>query len=466
LPKTASPSIAARLLSPTVLLLVLLGIVALGGGSARTDVSSLVYLRPLSVLLAALAIAGFPAAKFATYKSWIVLLFATLALLLIHMVPLPPALWQSLPGRGLLAEIDRAAGLGDIWRPLSFDPIMTRNAMWSMAVPFAALFLAMRLDDRGIDRSLIAVLAVGLVSGLLGVMQFASGSNSPIYLYNITNNGFAVGFFANRNHQGVFLASLFPLLAAYAVLGRKDGKDRNVRVAGTAGVAAMFIPMILATSSRAGLTAAVIGIAGAIAIAWPQLRKPTTARTGARRSKLWLYALAGGIFVALSLALVGLTQGNSFTRLVEGDGEDPELRWQFWKTSVDAAEVFFPLGAGLGSFVKVFQIFEPDQLLDFSYVNHAHNDYVELLLDGGIPALLLALAALVLVGRDGWRVWWAKTNHPRVLLARAAFVGLLIFAIASAVDYPLRTPLLAAIACIFVVWLRRGALSVGRPISA
>ena len=176
MPKPAFKSAAARFLSPTSLLLVLLGIVALGGGSARADAGSLVFVRPLAVLLAAFAIATFPAEKLRSYKSWIALLAAATALLLIHLAPLPPAIWQALPGRGLLAEIDRTAGLGDIWRPLSFDPIMTRNALWAMAVPCAALLLAMRLDDQGTDRSLLAVLTLGLASGLLGVMQFASGS--------------------------------------------------------------------------------------------------------------------------------------------------------------------------------------------------------------------------------------------------------------------------------------------------
>jgi len=448
-----------------VWLLILLGIVALGGGSARADVSSLLFLRPLSILAAGVAIATFPISQARDYRVWLFLLAAAVALLLVHLLPLPPAIWQALPGRGLLTEIDQTAGVGRLWRPFSFDPIMTRNAVWAMAVPCAALLLAAQLDGEANNRLLIAILAIGLISGLLGVMQFASGASSPIYLYNVTNNGSAVGLLANRNHQGVFLASLFPILGAYALLGRSDGRDRNVRLGGALAVAAMFVPMILATSSRAGLALAVVGLAGAIALAWPHLRKPPTAPSGATRSKFWLFAVAGGIFIALCLALVGLTQGNAFNRLVQGDGDNPELRWQMWSTTVDAAQVFLPLGSGLGSFVRVFQIFETEASLSPQYVNHAHNDYVELLLDGGIPAIVIVILALAVIGRDGWRVWTAKDPSRRILLGRAAFIGLLIFAIGSGFDYPLRTPLLAAVACVYAVWLRRGSLAARRTVS-
>mgnify|MGYP007125385276 CR=1 FL=1 len=74
---------------------------------------------------------------------------AALALTIAHLVPLPPAIWSQLPGRELVSEIDRAAGLGDVWRPLSLTPGATWNALHAQLVPLAALVLGAQLgrDD-------------------------------------------------------------------------------------------------------------------------------------------------------------------------------------------------------------------------------------------------------------------------------------------------------------------------------
>jgi O-antigen ligase len=455
-----SPSLVSRWFGPSALLLFLLGLVAVTGGSARADVSSLLILRPRAVRLGGGGGVRRAPDRMRGYRAPLALLATVVVLLLLHLIPFPPGLWHALPGRELVERIDRASGLGDVWRPLSLNPLMTRNALWAMAVPVAALAFAVQLDEQGIERSLIAVLAVGVFSGLLGVLQFAGGPNSPFYFYDITNNGSAVGLLANRNHEGVFLATLFPLLAVNATRGRSDGRDRNIRVAGMLTIAAMLLPMILGTGSRAGLATAAIGRAGAALIAWPQLRQPPSARRANQASKTWLYATAAAVFLIVCVTMIGLAHGNSFDRLLGGGEEGArELRWPFWEVTVHAGADFFPFGAGLGSFVEVFKVYEPDSLLGLTYANHAHNDYVELFLDGGLPAIALVLAALFFLLRDGLAVWRARPGNSRVLLGRAAFVSLLLFAIASAFDYPLRTPLLAAIACVYGAWLRRGALA-------
>lgn len=447
---------------PWYLMLCLLVLVALTGGSSRADIASLIVLRPVAILLAVAAVAMSWPMAMREYRAIVAVLGAATLLLILHLVPLPPAIWQALPGRGLIREIDAAAGLGNPWRPISLDPLMTRNALWSMAVPIAASMLAMRLDERYGRPLLLCVLAIGVLSGLLGVLQFADGPSSPFYFYSITSNGFSVGLFANRNHQGVFLAALIPLLAAYAAMGRKDGRDRNARAIGAIAVGAMFVPMILATSSRAGFVAMLLGIVSAIGIATPLIKQRSTARDAAKVPRWWIYAAVGAIFLVLCISLVGLTQGNSVDRLLDGGSDGPERRWPFWEITIEAARAFFPLGAGLGSFVRVFQVFEPDTLLAMTYVNHAHNDYVELLLDGGVPALVLMLFALFIVARDALSVWRVKPAGSAITLGRSASVSLSILMLASVVDYPLRTPILAAIACILAVWLRRGAIAAGR----
>lgn len=447
---------------PVVVAIALLALVALTGGGARADIVSLLVLRPLSVLAAGWAVFRVTRTDRAGFGDWLVLAASTVALLLIHLVPLPPAIWQALPGRELLVAIDKATLHPDAWRPLSLAPEMTRNALWSLAAPLAALFLAMRADRAGRRKLLAAIILTGLVSGVLGVIQFASGPDSPFYLYRISNFGSAVGLFANRNHAAVFLACQFPLLAAYALSGEE--RKRRARLIGAVAMAAALVPMILTTGSRAGLITGVIGLAGALLIVRPPFAQLLSAPAGGRSRRL-LIGAAAIAFVVFCGIFIGLNQGNSVDRLLGGADSQTELRWPIWRATMTAVSDVFPWGSGFGGFPYVFQIFEPDAMLGPTYVNHAHNDFLEIALDGGIPGIILLAAALWLVARDAWRVWRARRSGTRILIARAASFALAQLIIASMFDYPLRTPLLAVVAAILVVLLRRGAIAA-REVSA
>ena len=100
-----------------------------------------------------------------------------------------------------------------------------------------------------------------------------------------------------------------------------------------------------------------------------------------------------------------------------------------------------PLGSGAGSFVPWFEANLPDAMLIHAWYNHAHNEYVQWWLEGGVAGL--AWIALLLFGfawsrprrgRDGRRpdgAWVGSWLGAGCLLAH------------SVVDYPLRTPALA-----------------------
>lgn len=115
---------------------------------------------------------------------------------------------------------------------------------------------------------------------------------------------------------------------------------------------------------------------------------------------------------------------------------------------------FMPIGSGFGSFDPVFRMYEPDELLHPGYFNHAHNDWLELALTGGLPALLL-LAAFILWA--GWRLYssFRTPASDPALRVRSGGLVLLVLAGASVSDYPLRTPILAALLALACAWLAR-----------
>ena len=79
--------------------------------------------------------------------------------------------------------------------------------------------------------------------------------------------------------------------------------------------------------------------------------------------------------------------------------------------------------------MPVYETFAPRTLLGESYVNHAHNDWLELWLTGGIPAILLAFAFLAWLAASTVRLWRSDEPQGSVLdlaLARAAPIVIVI----------------------------------------
>jgi O-antigen ligase len=111
--------------------------------------------------------------------------------------------------------------------------------------------------------------------------------------------------------------------------------------------------------------------------------------------------------------------------------------------------------------VPIFQRFEPRTLVQHVYVNHAHNDWLELWLGGGVPAILLIIGFLSWFAAASHRVWRASRPEASVLdlaLAQAATIVIILLLLHSLVDYPLQIPTLSvlfAIACACLIPPRR-----------
>ncbi len=422
----------------------------LTGGSARSDAVSLILLRPLAVIACAIALWRMPRAVVYRYRMLLGFAAATVFLVALHLIPLPPAVWTALPGRSLVAEMDRLTGIGEIWRPISLTPNHSWNALFALIVPIAALLLAIRLDEKDRAALVPALIVITLISVLFGALQAVGPSNGPLYLYRITNFGSPVGLFANRNHFAVFTACVFPMLAFWASQARNEEAGR-VRVFAAAIVALLVIPVIVLAGSRAGLGACVLGLGFAVFV----YRRPIAARA-ARSWRFNLITLGAFTAMAIALAFLFLSRSPLIDQIVQNKAAE-DRRLPGWEVVTDLIWQYWPAGSGIGSFVEVYKVAEPDALLQPSYFNHAHNDLLELLLTGGLPALLLAIAALVVAVPRILRLWRQPSEQP-IELGRLATLMLLILLLASIADYPLRVPSLACFAVILLVWIEGGAM--------
>jgi O-antigen ligase len=267
-------------------------------------------------------------------------------------------------------------------------------------------------------------------------------------LYNGRSQGVATGLFANRNHHALLMAILFPALAVWAKLPSSDQRQQRVRGWIALGFALLLIPLIVITGSRAGLLLAMLGIGAGWHLYSSPLRS-ITPRANATSNRYVL--LIGGAALALLIAMAMSSRAESLSRLF---GQEQDLsRLQIWGPTLPMVWRYFPTGSGVGSFVEVFQLGQPDSSLALTFANHAHNDWLEVALTTGAPGIFLlgvAVTGFVRTARKGFSR--ADRKDEETTFARLGLVIVAMLGLASVVDYPLRTPAFSSVLVVAAVW--------------
>lgn len=405
-----------------------------GGGSPYPVMEALVQVVAALCVAAALFFVPAVAALPRRDGLGLALLALLAALVLIQLVPLPASVWSVLPGREQAARIAGVLGGAGMSHPLSLYPDRTIAAGLALLPALAMVLLTAALPVRGRTMLIVAVTALALIGGLLGLAQFGSGTDA-LYLYSYSNFGFADGFFANRNAQ----VDLIVIGAAALVLlqdryrSAADGPGRSTIVAAL-GVTLLICGV--ATGSRTGIALLLVPIV--LALLLVQRWMPDTRRWARRLVPL---AIAGATVAFGVLAL----QTTTLSRASDRFAAQNDARGPIWDNSVFAARAAWPVGYGSGSFVPVYQSVEPLDDVDETYANRAHNDYLETLLETGAWGFAGLLAVIGFFALRGRRLWGTRDPDERLHI-RFALVVLIVIAVHSLVDYPLRTLALLAVA--------------------
>lgn len=378
-------------------------------------------------------------------------------LALLQLTPLPAELWTSLAGRQ-----DYLSALASIGQqppellPLSLNPSATRAALWSALPASVAFVAALMLQRRDTDRLLAILLAAAAVQTLIAVLQIGGGKTSFFY-FGSSHAGSVIGTFNNRNHLADFLGMSVPLWFYFAL--RSSPKHRT-------GIARLIprnawwpvwivfgfamVVVLLLTQSRGGLLSTSIALIGC---GWLMLRTQSQ-QLSPRMRWAAIAALAFTIVAALiSVGLEDLAKRVQADRLIV----DANVRNAYTLSTIQALQHFWPWGSGAGTFEAVFPRFQDLQTI--GYVEYAHNDYPQLLMELGIFALPLIAAVLYLAIYQLRQLKRStpprKTIRNSTLQRQLAGLGALVLLLHSTVEFNTHIPALA-ITCAFLagVYLR------------
>jgi O-antigen ligase len=373
-----------------------------------------------------------------------------LALGALQLVPIPAILHVVAPGSGAVwhpAVAEAAAVLGPGSRPVSLLPEGTRAwlgeslgivALTLVAAPAAA-------SRRTAVRAAIAVALGGLAVAVYGVV--ARTLFGPLLFGRLvvpTVSPF--GPFVSKNHFAGYV-EMAALLALGLAAGLADGERTSRESLSWTGSPRAWQPLtafavalamglsVLVSLSRGGAVSLAAGcLAFVVLRAFVRRHRPG----GRWRGRLFGAAAAASIVAAMALVLPREAHERIGTLGAVAGEEAASFRLRVWKDALWMAVHSPVVGYGMGAFGAAFPRYKTSN--GELRVEHAENDYLQMLAEGGSAGLGLALLAVALGLRRV--VSGLARQSDRVLrgIGVGSTAGIVALLVHSAFDFNLRIP--------------------------
>lgn len=321
-------------------------------------------------------------------------------------------LLQGLPGAVLQLPVGKLMGLTfGFWVILAMSALAserTHTALWELCrwtLYLAVMTLAVICLGRGTGPRRAAWAFFGGAScvAFSGLLEYAATAQFDA-------NWRIFGGWHHPNALASMLALALPIAAA-ALRSQVESADRKlaVLVAAALGSGAILCALWL-TGSRGGLLAAGIGVAAMLAFAWVESRRRAEPVARGMAVALLAACLLGAGWFALTRAASGASGGVGRAASVGAEGgASTAFRMALWTQTARLAASRPMLGVGLGSFqpeyAKVGTIEAPKL---------AHNSYLQIAAEAGVPAVLLFLACA------GYWLYLVSRPHPALSRDSAA----------------------------------------------
>ena len=277
----------------------------------------------------------------------------------------------------------------------------------------------------------------GSAYSLFAVLQSVTSSGGAIYWRATLGTNTSFGSYVNHNHYAGLIELLLPFGLMIIFTSGRPGGVLVLQIFG----AIMMAASVFLSKSRGGMIAVCVEIIF-FAIIWMRF-------FSAKRA---LAALM--IFAAIMAAILAwIAPEQVIARM--SDLHDP-ARLLIHRDSIKIFLAHPLFGSGFGTFANTFRHYRI--FFDGFFVNHAHDDYLELVIETGLAGFATAMWFLVIVYREGFRnLRGAKRSEP-AMLSSAAMVGCTGVLVHSFLDFNLHVP---ANAALFYVIAAVATLHVG-----
>jgi len=299
------------------------------------------------------------------------------------------------------------------------------------------VFLAVQTLQRTLQVKILACAfcAYGMVIALFAILQSLSSNGKIYWHFAPMAGGWIYGPYVNHNHYAGLMEMLWPIPVVMAQTRHISFRWRLLPLS----AATLMCATIFLSGSRAGMTAflAQIVLLGVLL----GMRK-------GRRNAL----AAAGVLLVISLLLVWIGGQGPINRLasIPVEAKSEIAGGARLAISHDALKMFAAkpvLGWGLGNFAVVYPRFR--SFYTDKFVNQAHNDYLQLLVELGVLGFAVMIWFLTVTLRGAVRKlkdWQWDINGAA---ASAALLGISGILVHSLLDFNLQIPANAALFYVF-----------------
>jgi O-antigen ligase len=278
------------------------------------------------------------------------------------------------------------------------------------------------------------IVIFGTAMAFFGIAQDLINPGS-IYGLRPTPQAISFGPFVNRHHFAGFMEMTIGLTLSILLCGGTKPDKRSFLIFAVAvmGVAAVMI------SSRGGMLSIAGVTAFVIAASFFAKRKSNESANGSTRAKLTVAAAAIALVLGIFGTVIFLGSGDAVIRGI-GASETADVsngRFHFWSVSAKIIAADPIIGVGFDAFGSAFTKF--DSWNGTYRIEQAHNDYIQMLTDGGMVGFAFIAVFIWLFLRNGLRnISNASEGFHRSAVI-GSFAGCLGIMIHSFFDFPLRT---------------------------
>lgn len=389
-----------------------------------------------------------------------------LLLVLFQLIPVPSS-WRDFFSAGPSALVESAAivsypaqqPIDHPWRSLSLNPRATQAGLINlvMCLAFCLVLLNNFLSLEKIGTLIFALIGVGSFEALYGLFEYWSGGQNIFWYKKVYYLEEVTGTYINHNHFAGLMELTIPLTIAMFTLEYSrhlaDGKTRffsilkDLSVGTCLKLAALLIAMgvmsiaLVLSKSRVGLVASIFSLA---VMAGLVQRK--------RKSHSRVIQIAIGLTLIIGLVTVRFDRG-PIERFAWWQDE-AQIRFSLWKDSMKIVLDFPLIGRGLGTFREVIPYYRSQ--LDFvkisdapqgAFWHHAHNDYLQLLIECGAVGFLLMVWGLIKTGRQLFLGLARNADWKIATIGYALLSGMMALLTHSFSDFNFHIPANALIFC-------------------
>jgi len=332
------------------------------------------------------------------------------------------------------------------WHSLSYSSLNSFSWWAFLLSAFLFFFIIKQFCESRRSLKVLVGIIMGLatVEAIYGLIQALIPSLGVLWVDYISPGlGKARGTYINRNHFAGFIEMVWPLALGYTLAMGFRGKEVNFKKLLASdrlnkhlflvlGMVVMLLALLL-SRSRAGIMGAFIGFFTFILLS----------RSSGKRLPLGFWIMSGAM-VGL-IFVYGFKIG--FDPIIErflqiGDQiEQGDSRLSIWRDSLVIVKDH-PLGIGLGNFKNVYPVYNVSRVSDTRFL-YAHNDYLHLLVEAGIPGFLALVSGFfIFLGASFKKIKQMKPRHDplRFFLAVGALSGIVSLAFHSFFDFNLHMP--------------------------